>query len=44
MVSARSRRADSTDSSSQAATAGYRVDSAGTLPLLHYVLATRPED
>jgi hypothetical protein len=27
-----------------AATAGYRVGSAGTLPLLRYVLATRPED
>jgi ubiquinone/menaquinone biosynthesis C-methylase UbiE len=27
-----------------AATAGYRVDSSGTLPLLRYVLAIRPED
>jgi hypothetical protein len=26
-----------------AATAGYRIDSTGQLPLLRYVLATRPE-
>jgi hypothetical protein len=26
-----------------AATAGYRIDSTGTLPLLRYVKATRPE-
>ena len=42
----RMRRAAATVGSLEelAATAGYRVDSAGTLPLLRYVLATRPED
>ena len=43
IASARSGRADSTDSSSQAAAAGYRVESSGELPLLRYVLALRPE-
>lgn len=42
----RMRRAAATVGSLEdlAAAAGYRVESAGTLPLLRYVLASRPED